>query len=252
MFEGVSLDEFVAWKESPCPELRAKFTTLRQRAKVLTVGQPSDKEITLTHWDMWFPFVLIRLLTLAFREASLLLGFVSTLARPTMLNFLLQVCLALILSLMTDQAHAQRLSSSRRGSPRRSILNSMNTSEIVSSVLLHITCVLHGRNAFQRSLFVSHVTLRVRSDSHLLFLPLPHPRPLPGAVKNLIRGRTSKLSRKLRTDTEWQTKVWKGIKEACRNAEILQLLEEGKNTGSEKLHSMYSLPLFCLETPLII
>jgi hypothetical protein len=34
MFEGVELAEFMSWKESPTGELRTKFTTLRQRAKV--------------------------------------------------------------------------------------------------------------------------------------------------------------------------------------------------------------------------
>jgi hypothetical protein len=41
MIEGVSLHEFMSWKTSPDPELKAKFTNLRQRAKAVNFGIPS-------------------------------------------------------------------------------------------------------------------------------------------------------------------------------------------------------------------
>jgi hypothetical protein len=56
-------------------------------------------------------------------------------------------------------------------------------------------------------------------------------------VKNLVRGRTLKLTEKHKTDVEWQNKVWEGIKAACHNPEILKMIEEGNNVGNDKLFS---------------
>jgi DNA polymerase I-like protein with 3'-5' exonuclease and polymerase domains len=41
MIEGVTLEEFLTWKNSPDEELKKKFATLRQRAKAVNFGIPS-------------------------------------------------------------------------------------------------------------------------------------------------------------------------------------------------------------------
>jgi hypothetical protein len=61
------------------------------------------------------------------------------------------------------------------------------------------------------------------------------------AVKNLIRGRTLKLSARHKSDLAWQNKVWEGIKAACHNPEILAMIEASNNTGSDALFSRFAL-----------
>lgn len=41
MIEGVSFETFMSWKNSEDPELKQKFSTLRQKAKAVNFGIPS-------------------------------------------------------------------------------------------------------------------------------------------------------------------------------------------------------------------
>lgn len=89
-----------------------------------------------------------------------------------------------------------------------------------------------------------HYSMRVGVDKRLMRPRVFHVWRYADAVKNLIRGRTLKLTERHKSDVEWQNKVWEGIKAVCHNPEISKMIEASNNVGSDKLFSRFASSLY--------